>query len=249
VADISYTVRKITLPVPLLRKIGPYFTENGVTPYKAHHLVDLCIGNVDAFNSLAVYVSDILEYQNVLSTVFNTQTTTMTLFFKHAYWERICRIQNEHNIGCGDIVRLILASCLFNSGPIVLPLEKLSRLFISERKAYTYNMLLTRPVAGLLQETERTILPINREAIIRASHCYFSAVPDTLPVPIPVGRYRIDSETTGWSRQTITGSLEMKAYFHRLKESSGNSLSVIIAHITYSFLEQLREVSANDARY
>jgi hypothetical protein len=244
-ADIFYTVRKIALPVILLDAMERYFIQNGNPSYKAHHLVDLCMDKVDAFDSLAVYVSDILEYQNFLATVFNTKTTTITLFFKQAYWERMCHIQNEHNIGCGDIVRLILASLLFNSGTIVLPLERLSRIFISERKAYTFNTVLTRPVAGILKETEKTLLPINRETIIRASHCYFSAVPDVLPELIPEARYRVDNDTSGWSRQTITGSLEMKTYFRQLKQSTGKPLSVVIAHTTHSFLQKLREVQAD----
>jgi hypothetical protein len=191
---------------------------------------------------LAVKVSDIRGYHHFLSTVFNKKTKAVILFFKRDYWERVCRVQNEHNIGCGDIFRLILASLLFNSGTIVLPLERLSRLFISERQAYTYNTLLTRPVAGLLQGTEKTALPIYREAVIRASHCYFSAFPDALPPSIPEERYRVDNGTTGWRRQTISGSLEMKAYFHLLRQLTGKSLSTVIAHTAYSFLQKLREV-------
>jgi hypothetical protein len=247
-ADSSCTIRKIVLPVPLLEKTGRYFRERGEADYKARHLVDLCMASVDSFPALAVRVSGIRGYQNFVATVFHTRTTAVTLFFKHGYWERICRVQNALNIGCGDVVRLTLASLLFNSGTIALPLEKLSRLFISERQAYTYNMLLTRPVAGLLKETEQTLLPVNREALIRASHCYFSAVPDALPVSIPETRYRVDNGTTGWSRQTVTGSLEMKTYFRRLKESTGTSLSVVIAHTAYSFLEQLREARTDEER-
>jgi hypothetical protein len=225
-----------------------YFELNGTFDYKARHLVDLCMDNMDSFNSLAVQVSGIQGYQNFLATVFNKKTKAITLFFKRDYWKRVCRVQNEHNIGCGDIIRLILASLLFNSGTIALPLEKLSRLFISERQAYTYNTVLTRPVAGLLQETEKNLLPVNRETVIRASHCYFSAVPEDLPLPIPEERYRVDSETTGWSRQTVSGSLEMQGYFQRLKQSAGEPLSTVIAHTMYSFLQKLREAAPDEAR-
>jgi hypothetical protein len=246
-ADIFCTVRKISLPNVLFEAMGTYFELNGNFDYKARHLVNLCMDKIDSFNSLAVYVSGIREYQNFLATVFNKKTQAITLFFRPAYWERVCRVQNEHNIGCGDIIRLILASLLFHSGRTALPLKKLSRLFISERQAYTYNTVLTQPVAGLLQETEKTLLPVNRETIIRASHCYFSAVPEDVPLPIPEERYRVDNGTTGWSRQTVSGSLEMKAYFHELKQSTGTSLSAVIAHAMYSFLQKLREVSSNEA--
>lgn len=240
-ADIFSTVRKIALPVVLLETMEVYFEQRGNFDYKARHLVDLCMDKMDSFNSLAVYVSGIREYHNFLSTIFNRKTQAVTLFFKRDYWRRVCRVQNEHNIGSGDIIRLILASLLFNSGAIALPLEKLSRLFISERQAYVYNTFLTREASGLLGETEKTLLPVNREAVIRAAHCYFSAVPDALPLSIPEDRYRVDSETTGWSRQTISGSLEMKAYLWRLKESTGKSLSAVTAHTVYSFLQKLRE--------
>jgi hypothetical protein len=247
-ADIFSTVRKIALPAVLLETMGVYFEQHGNFDYKARHLVDLCMDKMDSFNSLAVYVSGMREYQNFLSTIFNRKTQDITLFFKRDYWRRVCRVQNEHNIGCGDIIRLILASLLFHSGRIALPLEKLSRLFISERQAYVYNTFLTRQVSGLLREAEKTLLPINREAVIRAAHCYFSAVPDALPLVIPEDRYRVDNETTGWSRQTVSGSQEMKAYFHRLKQSTGTSLSAVIAHTAYSFLQILKEGPSNEER-
>jgi hypothetical protein len=246
-ADIFSTVRKITLPVALFEAVELYFEQNGNFDYKARHLVDLCMDTMDSFHSRAVYVSGIRGYQKFLSTVFSRKTRAVTLFFKRSSWERVCLVQNEHNIGCGDIFRLILASLLFTSGTIALPLEHLSRLFISERQGYVYNTLLTRQVAGLLRETEKTLL-VNREAVIRAAHCYFSAVPDALPLVVPEDRYRVDNETTGWSRQTVSGSLEMKAYLHRLKQSTGKSLSAVIAHTAYSFLEKLREGSSDEAR-
>jgi hypothetical protein len=241
VADIFSTVRKIVLPVPLLERTERYFAENGELRYKARHVVKLCMDRIDAFNSLAVRVSDMAEYGRFLSTAFNTNTAPLTLFFKPDYWERALRVQNEHNIGCGDITRLILASLLFDSGSIVLPLERLSRLFISERSEYVYNTVLARPAAELLLETEKTALPINREAMVRAAHCYFSAVPDALPSAMQESLHRVDNKATGWIRQTVAGSREMKAYFHRLKQTTGKPLAMVIAHTAYAFLQQLRE--------
>jgi hypothetical protein len=242
-ADICCTV---SLPEVLFGAMEAYFELNGNFDRKARRLVDLCMDKMDSFNSLAVYVSGIREYQNFLSTVFNRKRTDITLLIKRSYWDRVCRVQNEHNICCGDIFRLILASLLFHSGTVALPLEKLSRTFVSERHAYTYNTVLTRPVAGLLQETEKTRLPIYRETIVRASQCYFSAVPDALPTEIPEEQYRFDNGITGWSRQAVSGSLEMRAYFHWLKRSTGKPLSTVIAHTVYSFLQKLWEVSPDE---
>jgi hypothetical protein len=242
--DIFCTV---TLPEILFEAMGVYCEPNGNFDRKARCLVDLCMDKIDSFNSLAVYVPGIREYQNFLSTVFNKKRTDITLLIKRSYWDRVCRVRNEHNIDCGDIFRLILASLLFHSGTVALPLEKLSRTFISERHAYTYNTFLTQPVAGLLQETEKTRLPIYRETIVRASQCYFSAVPDALPAEIPEEQYRFDNGTTGWSRQAISGSLEMRAYFHWLKRSTGKPLATVIAHTVYSFLQKLWEVSPDEA--
>jgi hypothetical protein len=248
VADSFSTVRKIVLPVPLLEKAGRLLQENGELHYKARHVVELCMDRVDAFNALAVRVSDMAEYCDFLFTAFNTNTVALTLFFKPDYWERMLRVQNEHNIGSGDITRLILASLLFKSGSIALPLERLSRLFVSERSEYVYNAVLARPAAELLLEMERTVLPINREAIIRAAHCYCSAVPDALPAAIPEALHRVDNQATGWIRQTVAGSLEMKAYFHSLKQTSGKPLSMVVAHTAYSFLQQLREARTDAER-
>jgi hypothetical protein len=248
VADIFSTVRKVVLPVPLLEQAGRRLLGSGESGCKARQVVDLCMEQVDSFNSLAVCVSDMAAYQQFLSTALNTNTAAITLFFKPAYWERMLRVQNEHNIGCGDIARLILASLLFNSGSIALPLERLSRLFVSGRSDYAYNTVLARPVATLLLETEKTALPINREAVIRAAHCYFSVVPDELPAAIHETLHRVDNEATGWIRQTVAGSMEMKAYFHGLKQATGKSLATVIAHTAYSFLQKLREAQADAER-
>jgi hypothetical protein len=246
-ADLYSTVRKIMLPSAMLAAIGRRHARNGIFDCTASRLVNLCMDSLDSFNSLAVRVSGIRGYQEFLATAFNKKTAAVILFFRREYWERVCLVQNRHNIGCGDIVRLILASLLFDSGGIALPLERLSRLFVSERTEYAYNTVFTRPVAGLLRETETARLPMRREAIMRAAHCYFSAVPDALPLPIPEERYRIDSGTTGWSRQTVSGSREMKAFLHGLKQSTGASLATVIAHTTYSFLQKLREAAPDEA--
>jgi hypothetical protein len=244
-SDVFYTVRKLALPIPLLNQTEYLLKQRGELNCTSHHIVDLCMDKADDFNSLALYVSDTCTYSNLLSTVFCKKTVTIALFFKQNYWERICTIQNELNIGTGDVVRLILATYVFNSGTIALPLKELSRIFLSGRQVYRYNTILTEQVAGLLSETEKVILPMNREAIIRASHYYFTNGLGSLPKTIPEEKYRIDNSTTGWYRQTVTGSIEMKSYFNQIKETTGKTLAIAIAHATYSFLEQLREVYKN----
>jgi hypothetical protein len=74
VADIFYTVRKISLPAVLLETMELYFEQRGNLDYKARHLVDLCMDKMDSFNFLAVKVSDIRGYHHFLSTVFNKKT-------------------------------------------------------------------------------------------------------------------------------------------------------------------------------
>jgi hypothetical protein len=248
VADISCTVRKAALPEVLLQEIDRHIEQPGAARLRARYAVDVCMERIERFNSLAVYVPDIREYHRFISLIFNKQTTALSLFFSREKWEKMCRIQNEHNIGCGDIVRLVFASLLFHSGKIALPVEQLSRLFFTERQAYTFNLTLARPVAELLSDSEQTMRPVNREVITRAAHCYFSHVPEALPEGIDESRYRIDNAATGWSRQTVTGSREMKSYFRGLKESRGKPLATVIAHTVYSFLNQVREAAGRDER-
>lgn len=240
-ADILYTVRKVALPVNLLDKIREYFKRKGILKVKAHHIVNLCMEKLEAFDDLAVRVSDIVGYKDFLATVFSPQNERITLFFKPTYWEEILVFQNRLNIGAGDIVRLLLGSCLFSHGSIEFPLATLSKLFISERQSYQYNLVLPKSITELLVHVEKNILPINRGMLFRAAHCYFASSLGTIPKPIPEAHYLIDNATVGWSRITMSGSIAMKDFFLQEKNTSRTTLGIIMGHVIHSFLTDLKE--------
>lgn len=245
-ADIAYTVRKVVLPVALLEETKTLLKHKGCSEVGAHHIIDLCLEKLDSFSSLAVRVSDISGYRNFLNTVFSGRAAKIIFYLNARSWDRFLAVQNAYNIGVGDIVRLILGSYLFPSGQISFSLRELSELFISEKRAYKFNLVLTKPVAAFLSETGKKILPINREVIIRAAHHYFSKGMRERERPFQKERYHIDNTTVGWTRLTVTGSLAMRDYFQREKESTGKTLGIVMAHTIYSFLEDLREVNHDE---
>jgi hypothetical protein len=236
--DVYATVRKVALPRPVIEKTRVYLASRGIDPGKARHITGLCMEKLDAFETLAAHVSLPGDYGNLLSTVFSSDTVPVTFFFNPANWERIRAVQTRHNIGAGDIVRLILASYLFPSGRIALPLIELAQRFIAGKQDYLYNCLLTRLVNGILTGAsgERGV---NRETMIRAASYFYEKRIGSLPAPVPEDRYRVTSSTTGWSRITVSGSLFMRDYYHREKEKSGIPRGILIPHTVYSFLTGL----------
>jgi hypothetical protein len=173
--------------------------------------------------------------------MFSEETQYINLFFNTDNWRKLCDVQNKLNIGTGGIIRLLLGSCLFSQGSIVFELANLAELFISNKQAYQYNLVLTKSLTDFLSESENNTLKINREVIIRAAHCYFSNDLGTLPKPIPEEQYRIDNTSIGWSRITVNGNMAMKHYFMQEKKLSGKTIGIVISHVINSFLKDLQE--------
>jgi hypothetical protein len=136
-------------------------------------------------------------------------------------------------------MRLFICSYLFPSGNVALPLKDLAAVF-TERKAYQYNLLLTRPVMDLLGDTEGHGLSVNREVIIRAAHFYYACGLGEKPPLENEALHRVDNATTGWSRLTVMGSLAMKNHYLAEKKHTGKTLAMLISHTLYSFLNAMR---------
>jgi len=146
-------------------------------------------------------------------------------------------VQNQYNIGAGDIIRLVLGTYLFHSGETALPLAELAEVFISGRKTYQYNLVLTEPIDRLLSGSSKFLPHLNREIILRASsYCYEKQI-KALPELASEELYRVDNQTVGWKRVTVHGSLRMKDYFQTEKAKTGKPMGLLMAHTLYSFLE------------
>jgi hypothetical protein len=162
----------------------------------------------------------------------------MVFCFKPGYWEELNALQNRLNISTGDLMRLFICSYLFPTGKAALSLKDLAAVF-TERKAYQYNILLTRPVMELLNNTDQHGLSVNREVIIRAAHFYYTSGLGEKPPLVNETLHRVDNTTTGWSRLTVMGSLAMKNYYLAGKKHTGKTLGVLISHTLYSFLNDI----------
>jgi hypothetical protein len=66
------------------------------------------------------------------------------------------------------------------SGRAALPLNGLATAF-TERKAWQYNSMLTRPVMEFLEDTGKHGLSVNREVIVRAAQYYYASGPGEKP--------------------------------------------------------------------
>jgi hypothetical protein len=194
---------------------------------------------IKEFDAAAVYVSGPGEFREFLATAYSSETESMVFCFKPDYWEEMNTLQNRLNISTGDLMRLFICSYLFLSGNTALRLKDLAAVF-TERKAYQYNILLTRPVMELLSNTDQHGLSVNREVIIRAAHFYYTCGLGEKPSLENETLHRVDNATTGWSRLTVMGSLAMKNYYLAEKKHTGKTLAVLISHTLYSFLNDMQ---------
>jgi hypothetical protein len=223
----------------LLDKIKAYAASRGEKTFKARVLVDLLMAKVPVFNQEAVYLPSRTAYQEYLATVFSRRTESVILCFTSDKWEQVNALQNRLAVSSGDLIRLAVGSYLYPSGLYALSLTELSEVFAAERRSYQYNLVLTRPVMDLLSRLEGSSLPVNREVIIRAAHHYYASGIGTEPPPVNEKLHRIDSETTGWSRITVSGSQAMKQYYFNEKKRTGKTLATLISHTLYSFLGEM----------
>jgi hypothetical protein len=238
VSDAFNTIKKVTLPIPLIAKVKTRAALNGERCFKPHVLVDLAMKRIKEFDAAAVYVSGASEFRDFLTTAWSSETESMVLCFKPDYWEMMNALQNRLNISTGDLMRLFICSYLFPSGKTALPLKDLAAVF-TERKAWQYNITLTRPVAALLNDTEGHGLAVNREVIIRAAQYYYASGMGDKPPLADEALYRVDNATTGWSRLTVMGSIAMKNHFLAEKKRTGKPLGALISHTLYSFLNDM----------
>jgi hypothetical protein len=240
VSDAFNTVRKVTLPVPLIEKIKARAMPDGERQFKPRVIVNLVMRRIKEFDDAAVYLSGRDDFKDFLSTAWSGRTQSIVFCFKPGYWEELNALQNRLNISTGDLLRLFICSYLFPSGKLALPLKDLAAVF-TERKAWQYNILLTRPVAELLGNTEQYGLPVNREVIVRAAHFFYTSGMGEKPPLTDEALYRVDNTATGWSRLTVMGSTAMKNYYQAGKKQTGKPLGVLISHTLHSFLNDMRK--------
>jgi hypothetical protein len=239
VSDAFNTIRKVALPIPLIEKVKARSTLLGERCFKPHVLVDLVMNRIKDFDTTAVYVSGPRCFRDFLSTAWSSETESMVFCFKPSYWEELNALENRLNMSTGDLMRLFISSYLFPSGKVALSLKDLAAVF-TERKAWQYNILLTRPVMEFLEDAGKHGLAVNREVIIRAAQYYYAAgLVDKPPLTDEV-LHRVDNTTTGWSRLTVMGSVSMKNYYLAEKKQTGKPLAVLMSHTLYSFLRDMR---------
>jgi hypothetical protein len=239
VSDAFNTIRKVTLPIPLVEKIKARAAPGGERCFKPHVIVDLVMRQIKDFDTTAVYISGPADFKAFLATAWSSETESMVFCFKPAYWKELNALENRLNISTGDLMRLFLSAYLFPSGKTALPLKDLATVF-TERKAWQYNITLTRPVMELLDDTGRHGLTVNREVIIRAAQYYYAAGLGETPPLEHEALHKVDNTATGWSRLTVMGSLAMKNYYQAGKKQTGKTLAVLMSHTLYSFLRDMR---------
>jgi hypothetical protein len=238
-SDAFNAVRKVTLPIPLIETIKARAALQGERCFKPHVIVDLVMKRIKDFDTASVYVSGPCGFKDFLATAWASGTGSMVFCFKPAYWEELNALQNRLNISTGDLMRLLLCSYVFPSGKTALPLKDLASVF-TERKAWQYNIFLTRPVMECLDGAGKHGLAVNREVILRAAQYYYASGLGEKPPLAGEALHKVDNTTTGWSRLTVMGSTAMKTFFLAEKKRTGKTLAVLISHTLYSFLGAMR---------
>jgi hypothetical protein len=237
--DIINTVRKTALPIPLLEKIRTGIL-SGSGNSRPGHIMDLLMNRLDDFDNLAIRVSSLREYRRYLETVCSKETESITFYVKKSYWERLSSAQNRLDVSIADCIRLVLGTYIFTSGKHTFSLQNLRETFFSERQTYQYNLLLTKPVFEKLSLVERTVLPVNREVILRSAYHYAASGFAGRPEKIDETRYRIDNTTTGWKRITVSGGPVMRNFYLEEKGRIKTSINTIMNHALDSFLTDIQ---------
>jgi hypothetical protein len=70
VSDAFNTIKKVTLPIPLVEKIKTHTAFLGERCFKPHVIVDLVMRRTQDFDTAAVYVSGPAGFRDFLSTAF-----------------------------------------------------------------------------------------------------------------------------------------------------------------------------------
>jgi hypothetical protein len=238
-SDAFNTIKKVSLPIPLIEKIKARAMRGGERYFKPHVIVDLVMKRIQDFDTAAVYVSGAQGFKEFLATAWASETESLVFCFKPEYWEAVNSLQNRLNMSTGDLVRLFICSYLFPSGKTALPLKDLASVF-TERKAWQYNIMLTRPVMERLDGAGKHGLSVNREVIIRAAQYYYASGLGDKPPLADEALHKVDNTATGWSRLTVMGSIAMKNYYLAGKKQTGKTLAVLISHTLYSFLRDMQ---------
>jgi hypothetical protein len=113
-SDAFNTIKKVSLPIPLLEKVKAALC--GDRCFKPHVIVDLVMNRIRAFDTAAAYMSGPDNFREFLATAWSSQTESMVFCFKPGYWEELNALQNRLNISTGDLMRLFICSYLFPPG-------------------------------------------------------------------------------------------------------------------------------------
>jgi hypothetical protein len=117
-SDAFNTIKKVTLPIPLIEKVKADAALRGERCFKPHVIVDLVMKRIKEFDTAAVYISGPDGFREFLATAYSNETESMAFCFKPEYWEELNALQNRLNISTGDLMRLFICSYLFPSGKI-----------------------------------------------------------------------------------------------------------------------------------
>jgi hypothetical protein len=107
-SDAFNTIKKVTLPIPLIEKVKAHAALHGARCFKPHVIVDLVMKRIKEFDTAAVYISDPDGFREFLATAYSSETESMAFCFKPGYWDELNALQNRLNISTGDLLRLFI---------------------------------------------------------------------------------------------------------------------------------------------
>ncbi|MDR2742878.1 MAG: hypothetical protein LBB98_12105, partial [Treponema sp.] len=81
-SDAFNTIKKVSLPIPLIEKMKANAALCGDRYFKPHALVDLVMNRIREFDAAAVHVSGPGEFREFLATAYSSETESMVFCFK-----------------------------------------------------------------------------------------------------------------------------------------------------------------------
>jgi hypothetical protein len=200
-------------------------------------LADLIVDRLPDFERSSIRFLSLSCFEEYIITLFSKKDRGLTLYFRDDVWENLRRSQRALAVDMGSFLRLALSSYCFSHGALSLPVKEIV-LTMCRRDSRQYSIVLTKEVASLLRETQKSRLPLSVGSIVRAAYLFRAGFGRETP-PADAALHRVASSKTGWERTSFRCGLFIKSLIDKERARFRLPIPVLVSHALYSFLLEL----------
>jgi hypothetical protein len=227
---------RLPISTTLLNRLSAYCAARRKT-FSRRAIADLIAGALSDFERASVRFHSFSGFEKYIAALFSKKDRRLTLYFRDDVWEDLRRCQRAFDVDMGSFMRLMLSSHCFSWGRLALPVKGVA-LTMCRRAGCQYTIALTREVASLLRETQKSRLPVSVGSIVRAAYLFHAGFGREPPIA-DGGLYRVDNTKTGWERTSFCCGAFIKRRIDRDRKLTRLPVPVVVSHTLYSFLQEL----------